>query len=164
MLDVERQLPFVVRQGFFSAAELACFAVGLAPVPVRDAVGAETPAASLLERLRQAVDEANQRFFGVELDTKTTEWSWTFGGAGTNWCWGLGAGERRRRKLGILIAVESTEARGGELQIFDQRIKTLPLEPGDLVIFPSYMQWRWSPLSSGRRAFLQGWFHGTPWH
>lgn len=155
MLEVERQLPFIVHPGFLRPED---------PLLAASARHVSRPSSELEGRLRAAVHDANLRFFGVEL-ADDVEWTLLAPTEiGTEWGWGLGPGAKRRRKLVALLALSSQEPRGGELLLFDQHFKTVPLAPGDLAIFPSYMQHRWTPLASGRRTFLEGWFHGTPWH
>lgn len=74
-------------------------------------------------------------------------------------------GEDWQRKLTIIVEL-FRECNGGELAISNQDFLTnkepLHLQPGDAVVFPSFVNHSISPLLEGKRQSLTGWIKGPP--
>lgn len=74
-------------------------------------------------------------------------------------------GENWQRKLTVIVEL-SRECNGGELAISNQDFITnklsLGLQPGDAVVFPSYVNHSVSPVIDGKRQSLTGWMKGPP--
>jgi PKHD-type hydroxylase len=74
-----------------------------------------------------------------------------------------------QRKLSFSLLL-SDDYEGGELQIeggspsTEERVKTVPLKRGDMVVFPSYVWHRVTPVTRGRRISLVGWVDGPPFY
>lgn len=72
------------------------------------------------------------------------------------------------RKLSFSVLLND-EFEGGEFELeagspgMPNRIQTLDMKAGDVVVFPSYMWHRVKPVTSGERHSLVGWVHGPNW-
>lgn len=72
------------------------------------------------------------------------------------------------RKISFSILLND-EFEGGDFQLevgspeSSQRIHTVKLKKGDMVIFPSYTWHRVLPVTKGSRHSLVGWIHGPNW-
>ena len=65
------------------------------------------------------------------------------------------------RKLSIsFMLTHPGDCEGGEFQIRDDEVKTIPLKKGQAVIFPSVLEHRVKPVLSGKRISLVGWYGG----
>ena len=65
------------------------------------------------------------------------------------------------RKLSMSMLLNSN-FKGGDLEIFGAEIHPKLLNPGDLVVFPSFMHHRVTPVTEGTRYALVVWFTGPP--
>jgi PKHD-type hydroxylase len=86
-----------------------------------------------------------------------------------DWHMDMGHGETSCRKLSTSILLSnSSDFEGGEFQFFKggkagEEIMKYPLDnPGDMVIFPSYMIHRVTPVTKGIRRSLVLWIGGEP--
>ena len=72
------------------------------------------------------------------------------------------------RKLSFTILLND-EFEGGQFQFevgspeSKERIQTVDMKKGDIVIFPSYVWHRVTPVTKGERHSLVGWIHGPNW-
>ena len=72
------------------------------------------------------------------------------------------------RKLSFTILLNE-DFEGGEFELevgspeSKNRIQTLNMKAGDIVVFPSYVWHRVKPVTSGERHSLVGWIHGPNW-
>lgn len=119
------------------------------------------------EDLQQICEDANRRFFGATLFGPPTENNLNIYGPRDHllrWHQDFGPRHLKTRKLAVVALIEaSPDLRGGDLQFFDGATKTVPLQPGDVVVFPSFIYHRVIPVERGRRVSLVSWFHGPLW-
>lgn len=72
------------------------------------------------------------------------------------------------RKLSFSVLLND-DFEGGEFQLeagspsTKERNITVPMEKGDIIIFPSYTWHRVTPVTKGERHSLVGWIHGPNW-
>tara|TARA_R110002051_G_scaffold11808_2_gene42551 strand:+ start:17577 stop:17936 length:360 start_codon:yes stop_codon:yes gene_type:complete len=65
------------------------------------------------------------------------------------------------RKVSVVVLLsDPADFEGGELQLFPDT--TIPMEQGDVVMFPSYMVHRLTPVTKGQRFSLVAWCGGVP--
>jgi len=56
------------------------------------------------------------------------------------------------------------EYEGGDLQfMFNQKIVSAPREKGTIIVFPSFMMHRVTPITKGVRKSIAGWVAGPPY-
>ena len=70
------------------------------------------------------------------------------------------------RKLSITIALNVGSYEGGDLQLVLNNQKdprTMRLEFGDVLVFPSFTQHQITPITKGIRLSLVSWVSGPPW-
>ena len=69
-------------------------------------------------------------------------------------------GSFRDIKLTAILNLSQDSYEGGEFQIFDKTDNTIDFGTGSLLIFPSYYFHRVTPVTSGERITLSGWYDG----
>lgn len=81
-----------------------------------------------------------------------------------DWHLDFGKGEISARKLSITVQLsDSNEYEGGDLQfMINKEIVTAPREKGTIVIFPSFIMHRVTPITKGKRQSIVGWVSGPP--
>jgi len=72
------------------------------------------------------------------------------------------------RKLSIIVSLtDPKKYTGGELEIelpgIKKEIRTLKLNKGTIIVFPSFIWHRIKPVKSGERNSLVNWIIGQPW-
>ena len=70
------------------------------------------------------------------------------------------------RKLSITVALNMGSYEGGNLQIVlnhQKEPRTMRLEFGDVLVFPSFTQHQITPVTKGIRLSLVSWVSGPPW-
>lgn len=70
------------------------------------------------------------------------------------------------RKLSITVALNMGSYEGGDLQMILNHQKdprTMRLEFGDVLVFPSFTQHQITPITKGIRYSLVSWVSGPPW-
>jgi PKHD-type hydroxylase len=80
-----------------------------------------------------------------------------------SWHQDIGGAEMSRRKLSIVLQLsDPSEYEGGELEFcgVDEKAQK---GKGDLIIFPSYMSHRVTPITKGERYSLVAWISGPPY-
>ncbi|MFK7932380.1 MAG: 2OG-Fe(II) oxygenase, partial [Saprospiraceae bacterium] len=82
-----------------------------------------------------------------------------------NWHLDFGAGEISHRKLSISVQLtDESEYEGGDLQFMvNQNIVTAPKKKGTVIIFPSFILHRVTPITKGKRKSIVGWISGPPY-
>lgn len=82
-----------------------------------------------------------------------------------DWHLDFGAGESSTRKLSITVQLsDPDEYEGGDLQfMINQEIVTTPREKGTIVVFPSFIMHRVTPITKGTRQSIVGWVSGPPY-
>ncbi|MDW3195647.1 MAG: 2OG-Fe(II) oxygenase [Cytophagales bacterium] len=120
----------------------------------------------IFERLaRCAIEENNRRFLfeilglneGLQLARYDKNDQF-------NWHMDFGAGPVSQRKLSMSVQLsEPNEYEGGDLQfMINDQAHNAPRTPGTMIIFPSYVMHRVTPITSGTRMSLVGWVNGMP--
>ena len=82
-----------------------------------------------------------------------------------DWHLDFGPGESSIRKLSMTIQLsDPTEYEGGDLQfMINQNIVTASREKGTIVVFPSFILHRVTPITKGERQSIVGWVSGPPY-
>jgi PKHD-type hydroxylase len=82
-----------------------------------------------------------------------------------DWHLDFGAGDISARKLSMTIQLSHADAyEGGDLQFMvNNKIVDAPREKGTIVIFPSFIMHRVSPITKGTRQSIVGWVSGPPY-
>lgn len=81
-----------------------------------------------------------------------------------DWHTDFSAGLSSTRKLSLSVQLSEPDAyEGGDLQfMINQNEVCAPKTPGTVVIFPSYVLHRVTPITSGKRRSMVGWVTGVP--
>ncbi len=129
-------------------------------------INPEEPCTWIFERLSRTAIDQNLHWFNFDLhglneglQLARYNQSDLF-----NWHMDYGGGLASTRKLSISLQLsEPEEYEGGDLQfmINDQHYN-MPRAKGTVIVFPSYMVHRVTPIASGTRMSLVGWVHGMP--
>ncbi len=82
-----------------------------------------------------------------------------------DWHLDFGAGEISARKLSMTIQLsESDEYEGGDLEfMINQNIVKAPRKKGTIIVFPSFIMHRVTPITKGVRQSIVGWVSGPPY-
>ena len=82
-----------------------------------------------------------------------------------DWHLDFGAGEISARKLSMTIQLsDSDDYEGGDLQfMMNNKIENAPREKGTIIIFPSFIMHRVTPITKGMRQSIVGWVSGPPY-
>lgn len=113
-----------------------------------------------------AVNCNNERYWfdllGFHQELQLTRYS---EGDFFEWHLDFGPGEISARKLSMTIQLsEPDEYEGGDLQfMINQKIVSAPREKGTIVIFPSFIIHRVTPITKGTRQSIVGWVSGPPY-
>ena len=81
------------------------------------------------------------------------------------WHLDFGAGDISVRKLSITVQLsDPNDYEGGDLQfMINQNIIDAPRERGTVIIFPSFILHRVTPITRGKRESIVGWVAGPPY-
>ena len=122
----------------------------------------------LYNRLWAAVDQCNRQFFDVELsgvepNVQVGRYDSTDSGF-YDWHTDLGVSSPTR-KLSISVQLSSSEDYdGGDLELMYAHAPTrLDRKRGSIIIFPSFMLHRVTPVTRGTRWSLVAWVLGKRW-
>ncbi len=82
-----------------------------------------------------------------------------------DWHLDFGAGEISARKLSITMQLSDADSyEGGDLQfMINNKTVTAPREKGTIIIFPSFVMHRVTPVIKGTRESIVGWVSGPPY-
>lgn len=82
-----------------------------------------------------------------------------------DWHLDFGAGEISARKLSVTMQLsDPDDYEGGDLQfMINQKIVNAPREKGTIIIFPSFINHRVTPITKGVRQSIVGWVSGPPY-
>lgn len=120
----------------------------------------------LFKKILHQVDYANKRAFDFELNgimhdlqilkyTHETQQHY-------DWHIDISGGNAYGRKISYIIQLsDESEYEGGNLEIFDGNSHIAPKKQGSVVMFPSYVCHRVSPVTAGTRWSLVIWIQGT---
>lgn len=117
-------------------------------------------------KIKDSILEANKTFnMTLFEDTPFEKWNlstYTDGGFCTSHN-DIIEGVDWQRKLTVIVEI-FRDCEGGELEMSDQDFVTnklpLNLQPGDAVVFPSFVNHSVTPITSGTRQSLTGWIKG----
>ena len=125
------------------------------------------------DRLWEFVKQANINAFGVDVmnvaELQFTEYHATENGHydwhhDVHWQQDGELKTNADRKLSITVQLsDSSEYRGGEFEFDECQTPTDARAKGTVLVFPSYLRHRVSPVTSGTRKSLVAWFHGPRW-
>jgi PKHD-type hydroxylase len=119
----------------------------------------------VIDRLSNQVQEANNSIWKFDLSCILDNIQYTeYEGNGGHYDWHLdiGPGGISHRKVSIVVQLsDPSEYQGGVLQIKNGTNEfDVPLGKGNVVIFPSFLLHRVTPLTSGNRKSLVLWVGG----
>lgn len=82
-----------------------------------------------------------------------------------DWHLDFGAGEISARKLSMTIQLsDPNDYEGGDLRfMINKEIVNAPKEKGTIIIFPSFIMHRVTPITKGTRQSIVGWVSGPPY-
>lgn len=82
-----------------------------------------------------------------------------------DWHLDFGVGDMSARKLSMTIQLsDPDDYEGGDLQfMMNQKIVNAPREKGTIIIFPSFIMHRVTPITKGTRQSIVGWVAGPPY-
>lgn len=113
-----------------------------------------------------AVASNNERYWfdllGFHQELQLTRYST---GDFFDWHLDFGAGEISARKLSMTIQLsESDEYEGGDLEfMINQKVVKAPRKKGTIIVFPSFIMHRVTPITKGVRQSIVGWVSGPPY-
>ena len=121
----------------------------------------------LYDKLMAMAVEANDNTWGFDLISAPEAIQYTeyYDVAGGHYTWhqDLGTGMASRRKVSITVQLSDTkDYEGGDLEIWGggEWIRQAPRGRGNVVIFPSYMMHRVTPVTKGTRRSFVLWVGG----
>lgn len=81
------------------------------------------------------------------------------------WHMDFGPGENSRRKLSLTVQLSDPNTyEGGDLQfMINDKMVDAPRNKGAVVVFPSFVLHRVTPITSGCRRSIVGWISGVPY-
>lgn len=124
----------------------------------------------LYNKLQNIIHKVNSQVYRFDLrgwgdSIQYTEYSETYKGK-FDWHLDNGPNEVSHRKLSISVQLsEESDYEGGDFQTFpiiDQDRKSLSKSLGSLIIFPSFIPHRITPVTKGTRRSLVWWVGGAP--
>ncbi|NHN27512.1 2OG-Fe(II) oxygenase [Flavobacterium jejuense] len=113
-----------------------------------------------------AIASNNERYWfdllGFHQELQLTRYS---EGDFFDWHLDFGAGEISARKLSMTIQLSDEDSyEGGDLQfMINNRIENAPRKKGTIIIFPSFIMHRVTPITKGTRQSIVGWVSGPPY-
>ena len=126
--------------------------------------------ANLYQKIMELVGKCNKEFYNFDITSlqenlQYTEYDESYQGR-YDWHFDVGEGALNcGRKLSISIQLsDPSEYEGGELQfsLDGDKICVAEKEQGTMVIFPSYLRHRVTPVTKGARRSLVTWITGPP--
>lgn len=121
----------------------------------------------LYQKLGQLGIQCNHERYGYDLLGFHHELQLARYGEGDFFDWHLdfGAGEISHRKLSISVQLsDSDEYEGGDLQfMINQKVINAPRSKGTVVVFPSFIMHRVTPITKGVRQSIVAWLAGPPY-
>lgn len=119
----------------------------------------------VIDRLMSQIIEANNTIWNFDLKTGIDKIQYTeYEGNGGHYNWHLDIGPENisHRKISIVVQLSDTdEYEEGDLQLMNSSdVTTVPRGKGNVIIFPSFLLHRVTPLTSGNRKSLVWWVGG----
>ena len=121
----------------------------------------------LFERITEVIVGCNQGRYGFDLTgirrLQITEYR---SGGFYSWHMDHGKGAHSIRKLSITIQLsEPSEYEGGDMEFLagTNKIQTAPRGRGTVIVFPSFVMHRITPVTRGTRRSVVAWISGPPY-
>ncbi|MEL6865931.1 MAG: 2OG-Fe(II) oxygenase [Bacteroidota bacterium] len=120
----------------------------------------------IYDRLTQLAKGANQQHYHFDMVGFHEPLQLAEYGVGDFFDWHLdfGVGYSSRRKLSISVQLsDPNQYEGGNLEFqINNKVVKAPRAKGTVIIFPSFIMHRVTPITSGRRRSIVGWVSGQP--
>lgn len=119
----------------------------------------------LYSSVMKAVLECNTQFYQFKLTGLSDHIQYTVYDVNKNghYDWHIDMGPSNHRKLSVVIMLsDPSEYDGGQLELNDGSILHPENEKGTMILFPSYMLHRVTPVTRGVRRTLVAWVDGPP--
>ena len=121
----------------------------------------------IYDRLAMLCMQTNAEKYGFDLQGFYQELQLTRYSEGNffNWHLDFGAGEISARKLSITVQLsDPDEYEGGDLQfMINDKTVNAPRTQGTVIVFPSFIMHRVTPVTKGTRQSIVGWVSGHPY-
>ncbi len=121
----------------------------------------------IYEKLKMITVAANNERYWFDLLGFHQELQLTRYSEGDFFDWHLdfGAAEISARKLSVTVQLsDPDEYEGGDLEFrVNQHVVKAPREKGTVVVFPSFIMHRVTPITKGTRQSIVGWVSGPPY-
>ncbi|XOV66936.1 MAG: 2OG-Fe(II) oxygenase [Fluviicola sp.] len=121
----------------------------------------------IYEKLKMITIAANNERYWFDLLGFHQELQLTRYSQGDFFDWHLdfGAAEISARKLSVTVQLsDPDEYAGGDLEfMINQKTVKAPREKGTVVVFPSFIMHRVTPITKGTRQSIVGWVSGPPY-
>lgn len=121
------------------------------------------PLSGYLDFLWESIVGLNNKFFKFDISGFQGNIRYIrYKAPDSHFSWHIDRGEGIPiRKLSFSVQLSNpVDYQGGELQIMDGAINTMPANKGSLIIFPSYVMHRVTPVTYGERHVIVGWVAG----
>ncbi len=127
---------------------------------------------TIIYKFKEIFIEENKKY-RFDLDYSTINVQYTRYPAGGYYQWhsddDFGVVHKRHqnvRKISITSPLNTGKFEGGDLQLqlnYQKELRTMQFEPGDAVVFPSFIQHQVTPVTKGIRYSLIAWVSGPAW-
>lgn len=119
----------------------------------------------VVDKIMDQVIEANNMIWNFDLKSIVDEIQYTeYDGQGGHYDWhmDIGPGSISHRKISVTVQLsDPDDYEGGDLQIMNSsNVSSVPRGKGNVIIFPSFLLHRVTPLISGNRKSLVLWVGG----
>ena len=126
-------------------------------------LGFESDTEWLFKKIMDAFQEANRNCFQFDWNGETeaiqfTEYDERYKGH-YDWHIDMGPDKQRRKFSGVIFLTDDHE--GGKLQLWEKDISKIQ-KKGSMVIFPSFLLHKVTPVTKGLRKTLVCWANGDP--
>jgi len=118
----------------------------------------------LFDRITESAKTVNDKWHHYQLEDSIKSCQLGHYATGQGYDWHMDLGDvAPRRKLSLSVQLNPTpQYKGGNLEFFREQPYKLPLEQGDMAIFPSWVLHRVTRILQGERYSLVAWFEGQP--
>ena len=121
----------------------------------------------IYEKLAMVAAQCNYQRYGFDLAGFTQELQLTEYAEGDffEWHMDFGGGGISNRKLSLTVQLsDSDDYEGGSLQfMINDKIVDAPRTKGTIIVFPSFILHRVTPITRGVRRSIVGWVSGVPY-
>lgn len=112
--------------------------------------------------------KVNDQYFGFDIDVVTDPIHYVIypeNGGFLTWHLDVGKYRVNKRKISLTVQLsDPSDYEGGDFQIWTggENFVTVPREKGEIIVFPSFLLHRVTPITKGQRKCLVFWVGGTP--